>query len=288
DAWGKPVSVTGSLANTVGEANPLRYRGYYYDSETGFYYLNARYYDPEICRWINADTTDVLSLPYHNIGQYNVFAYCNNNPVNDRDDNGQLSLLAKIGIGLAVIVVGAAVVAATAATGGVAAAFIGAAIAGVKAAAISGVIAAGISASTTAYSSVKAGDNFKTVVNKSAGAAISGFADGFMWGGIMAGGSQVLSGGFKLAAQAGVKTGPSGGIGNSGILSPNRLRSVAEVAGISQKGQSFYDYGGQIFRIGSIKLDMTSKAFLHLHTAFTGTSHIPIGTIGAGINGGLR
>ena len=52
DAWGNIVSSSGRLA----EINPLRYRGYYYDSETGFYYLRSRYYDPENHRFINADT----------------------------------------------------------------------------------------------------------------------------------------------------------------------------------------------------------------------------------------
>ena len=51
DAWGRVISATGALA----EINPFRYRGYYYDSETGFYYVSSRYYDPEIGRWINAD-----------------------------------------------------------------------------------------------------------------------------------------------------------------------------------------------------------------------------------------
>ena len=44
DSWGKLLSVTGSLASTVGQANPFRYRGYYYDAETELYYLNSRYY----------------------------------------------------------------------------------------------------------------------------------------------------------------------------------------------------------------------------------------------------
>ena len=55
DAWGNPLSVTGSMASTLGAANPLRYRGYVYDSETGLYYVSSRYYDTEICRFINAD-----------------------------------------------------------------------------------------------------------------------------------------------------------------------------------------------------------------------------------------
>ena len=51
DPWGKITSSTGTMASV----NPLRYRGYYFDSETGFYYLMSRYYDPEIGRFINAD-----------------------------------------------------------------------------------------------------------------------------------------------------------------------------------------------------------------------------------------
>jgi RHS repeat-associated protein len=56
DTWGKLVTISGSLAETVGEKNPHRYRGYRYDSETGLYYLNARYYNPEWKRFLNADS----------------------------------------------------------------------------------------------------------------------------------------------------------------------------------------------------------------------------------------
>ena len=55
DAWGKLISTTGTLATTLGADNPFRYRGYYYDTETGLYYLTTRYYDPEVCRFISAD-----------------------------------------------------------------------------------------------------------------------------------------------------------------------------------------------------------------------------------------
>jgi len=58
--------------------NPLQYRGYYHDSETGFYYLQSRYYDPEICRFINADSYASTGQSY--LG-YNTFAYCGNDPV---------------------------------------------------------------------------------------------------------------------------------------------------------------------------------------------------------------
>ena len=54
-AWGKLIATTGSLANTVGANQPFRYRGYVYDNETELYYLQSRYYDPVICRFISAD-----------------------------------------------------------------------------------------------------------------------------------------------------------------------------------------------------------------------------------------
>ena len=55
DAWGKILSTTGTLANTLGKINPFRYRGYVYDEETGLYYLRSRYYHPTWDRFINAD-----------------------------------------------------------------------------------------------------------------------------------------------------------------------------------------------------------------------------------------
>ena len=85
DSWGKLISITGSLADTIGVKNPLRYRGYYYDTETSLYYLQSRYYDPETCRFINADSLLVA-------GDYlqgtNMFAYCLNNPVMYVDPSG--------------------------------------------------------------------------------------------------------------------------------------------------------------------------------------------------------
>ena len=84
DPWGKLLSSSGTLANV----NPLRYRGYYYDSETGFYYLQSRYYDPAIGRFINADSyasTDATGLL-----STNMFAYCENNPVMRVDPTGEL------------------------------------------------------------------------------------------------------------------------------------------------------------------------------------------------------
>jgi len=64
--------------STTANINPFRYRGYYYDVETGLYYLQSRYYDPEIGRWINAD--GYVSTGQELLG-FNMFVYCGNNPV---------------------------------------------------------------------------------------------------------------------------------------------------------------------------------------------------------------
>ena len=85
DAWGNILSQSGSMAET----NPLRYRGYYYDVETGFYYLQSRYYDPATRRFINADA--LISTGQGFIGA-NMFAYCNNNSVNGYDPSGLYNL----------------------------------------------------------------------------------------------------------------------------------------------------------------------------------------------------
>ena len=113
NAWGKLLNITGSLAGTVGVKNPFRYRGYYYDTETGLYYLKSRFYDPGIGRFISAD--GYISTGQGVLGT-NMFAYCLNNPVNRIDESGSLSIsiLAKgaslVATGLVAIGVAAAVV----------------------------------------------------------------------------------------------------------------------------------------------------------------------------------
>ena len=88
DDWGKLLVSEDSLT-AVGKLNPFRYRGYYYDNESGLYYLNTRYYDPETGRFVNADA-------YVSTGQglsgNNMFAYCNNNPINNLDASGRFTL----------------------------------------------------------------------------------------------------------------------------------------------------------------------------------------------------
>ena len=72
----------------AGDINPFRYRSYYYDTETGFYYLNARYYDPQIKRFISPDTFDNLGAN-GDLNSYNLYAYCSNNPVMYVDPTGE-------------------------------------------------------------------------------------------------------------------------------------------------------------------------------------------------------
>ena len=83
DAWGNIRTITGAMPNTLGKTNPLRYRGYVYDQDTELYYLQSRYYDPELGRWINADS--VVAGVGGNVNGYNLFSYGFNNPVNMSD-----------------------------------------------------------------------------------------------------------------------------------------------------------------------------------------------------------
>ena len=131
DAWGKLLSVSGTLATTLGANNPFRYRGYYYDTETGLYYLQTRYYDAEVGRFISAD--EYLSTGQGIVGS-NMYAYCLNNPVNMSDDfgcraswNNAKKALIAVAIIAAIVVVAALVVIATVGTGGGALAVAGAA-----------------------------------------------------------------------------------------------------------------------------------------------------------------
>ena len=89
DPWGKLTGTTATSAYVaLAQANPLRYRSYCYDIETGFYYLQTRYYDPTIARFINADS--YLSTGATGLLSYNMFAYCENNPVMYSDIGGSV------------------------------------------------------------------------------------------------------------------------------------------------------------------------------------------------------
>ena len=166
DSWGQVVKIEGTLKDKVGARNPFRYKGYYYDVETGLYYCRSRYYDPAIRRFISADDTQVLRDNLDMLGEKNLYAYCDDNPIMRVDGDGQCwNILVGAVIGATVNVI----------TGGIAATetgqkysgvdIFGAAVAGaggmVKAL-IGGVISAGY----TAWCSYQRGDSLlKTALN---------------------------------------------------------------------------------------------------------------------------
>ena len=96
DAWGKHIRITDGSGNNVSNneahianINPFRYRGYYFDVETGWYYLNARYYDPNVGRFISPDAAEVLTASPLSLTDKNLYAYCDNNPVVRIDSDGE-------------------------------------------------------------------------------------------------------------------------------------------------------------------------------------------------------
>ena len=176
------MSVTGSLASTVGAKNPIRYRGYYYDTETELYYLNSRYYDPETGRFISPDVVAEGG---------NLYTYCTNDPVNRSDDSGYLSKawkrrLMKIAAGI-VFTVGA--VAVTVATGGAALPVIAGIVGG---AALSGAIGGTIAL-------IQGNDGKEAIID--------GLVDGFMWSGFFSAGSAT----FNAVRSAGTFSSTSSG-----------------------------------------------------------------------------
>ena len=104
DAWGNHTvyDANGNIntdENFIGNINPFRYRGYYYDVETGLYYLNTRYYDPFACRFINAD--DISYIEPETINGLNLYSYCGNNPIMFTDPTGSSFL---VGMGIAALI----------------------------------------------------------------------------------------------------------------------------------------------------------------------------------------
>ena len=103
DAWGNHIvkNASGTVITNeafIGNINPIRYRSYYYDTETKLYYLNARYYDPDVCRFISPD--DLSYLDPETIGGTNLYAYCGNNPVMYADPSGNFGIFSfLIGLG---------------------------------------------------------------------------------------------------------------------------------------------------------------------------------------------
>ena len=84
DAWGNVLTSEGSLA----ASNPIRYRGYYFDTETNLYYVSSRYYDANLGRFISSDNSEVISASVNTPTDKNLYAYCDNSPVSRADSGG--------------------------------------------------------------------------------------------------------------------------------------------------------------------------------------------------------
>ena len=198
DPWGKLLSINtwGELPGenewylSTAEMNPLRYRGYYYDTETGLYYVSSRYYDPEIGRWINADN-QIAGVGGEVLG-YNMFAYCMNNPVNMSDPSGNWPKWAtKLVAAVAVVAVVAVVAAVTVATAGAGTAIAAVAVGAAKGAAIGFAVGAATGAAGGAIShriSTGSWDGAgEAALNGMANGALSGAVSGAITGGITGG-----------------------------------------------------------------------------------------------------
>ena len=203
DAWGKVLAVNNYTDGNIGDINPIRYRSYYYDVETGLYYLNSRYYDPEVGRFINADTTDVLENAQYDINGLNLYAYCDNNPVAGRDDEGDMSFWKKLAIAAAVVVAVAVVAAVVSvATGGTALCAVGTVLVGAaKGAAIgavtgaaSGAVVGGVQGAVEGYQETGTLEGTLRGMGKGAvKGAVEGAKDGLISGMVMGGVSAGIS-----------------------------------------------------------------------------------------------
>lgn len=170
----------------IGNVNPIRYRGYFFDEETGFYYLQSRYYDPETGRFISPDCFTILDENQGTINGLNLYMYCFSNPIMYTDESGHFPNWAKWLIGSLVIV---GLAAATLVTGGASAAGIcgfifceafKGALAGAISSMFIGGIVGGISSSASGRGFLKGFAN--------------GSANGFMWGAIIGGITGAISG----------------------------------------------------------------------------------------------
>ncbi len=154
DAWGNIISIEdiSSIYSHALAVNPLRYRGYIYDAETGFYYLQSRYYDPSVGRFINADAA---IGQIGNVQGANMFVYCFNSPVNMSDPTGNWPKLSTIFAVVAVSAVAVAAVAAVVVTCGAAAPAVAFAGGGIAGGISAGTIATATAVGTTALSVAK-------------------------------------------------------------------------------------------------------------------------------------
>ena len=222
DAWGALKNIEDTSSSGIGKLNPFRFKGYYYDNESSMYYCKTRYYVPQWGRWLSADSIEYLNP--ESVNGLNLYIYCENDPINRFDSSGHSwksfwnsmgswfsEHWVELAIGTAFIIGGAVVTALTCGTGTTAWATFGSAL-------FSSIIQVGASIGTGVLVNgvsnlIQSKDFFDNVGDT--------IASSYMLGGILSGGSQMLSGGFRfLRAKTGFK-----GIDsmNFGLMSPDKL-----------------------------------------------------------------
>lgn len=150
DAWGATSIKQDTSSSGIGSLNPFRYKGYYYDSESGMYYCKTRYYVPSWGRWLNADSTKYLD--FKQLNKCNLFTYCYNNPINTCDESGNLPTWAKWLLGGTLILASVAITVATGGLGGaIATALGGGLVANIAGGAIAGAV---VGAATSAITNI--------------------------------------------------------------------------------------------------------------------------------------
>ena len=261
DAWGKPLSVTGSLANTIGYYNPFRYRGYVYDVETGFYYVSSRYYDSKIGRWINAD--EQISGNSKDIKGQNLFSYCFNNSVNMIDYTGNWPSWSQIFAAVATVAIAAVFVATVVASAG--AAGVAAGIAAASMGATGTMVSVAMTAGTIGTYTVAAGIGACALSNT--GEILTGtnvIRDELMGGNeeaydVFQSALNVAGGGIMVIGQ----TNP-GVTGNAAKPSPD-AQAVHTVPTIGNPGTSFDKlYGGNLGNFQRTYYDYRGKISLQI------------------------
>ena len=184
--WGNPVSMTDTSGTGIGTLNPFRYRGYCYDEETGLYYLGSRYYDPVTGRFVNADDVETLDINTESLEGYNLYAYCNDDPVNLIDDDGHLPKWAKhMIVGTAVIAAAAVLTVATAGTGTALACFAAGALKGAAIGAATGAVQGAVEGAVS--NRIQSGSwkgTGEAVLNGAASGYMGGAITGFVVGGL--------------------------------------------------------------------------------------------------------
>ena len=212
DAWGNQnVTYHNGGASTGAAKNPFTYRGYYYDRDIGFYYLQSRYYDPVVGRFISPDDPGYLGAN-GDLAGYNLYAYCSNNPVMYEDPEGK-SLTAILAVSLFGAFAGGAMGAFTAATTG----------GNVVESAILGAINGGI----TSASSLFFGEALGRVLGTVVATAVSGITTGL----VDVGAQIITKGSNNIDASRSLKTGMLSAISAMVPGVGNAARDVVDAIG---------------------------------------------------------